>query len=247
MKRVLILAAVAVAVVGPASAEGDYDWLEFGPGVVNWACQPGAAFENVTYHDYAVSHSDWLRRPSGAGAPTLISGEYAIGNCFGLNRNIYEDECLWFDLGTKRLISRVSALFYRSPPTADALSCKGFNVWVSNDNVNWTRVVYDTEDVEYNNTNASPGGNVTVFGGAAYYNQVGTSIFQADGMYYDLAEPAFARYVKITDLVNGWGQGWQFSEVLITNGALDGSPAVPEPATMSLLALGSLALLRRRR
>lgn len=54
-----------------------------------------------------------------------------------------------------------------------------------------------------------------------------------------------AQFVRITDVTQRTNDGWYFNQVLVYGPAE--VPPVPEPATVSLLALGGVALLRRRR
>jgi len=83
----------------------------------------------------------------------------------------------------------------------------------------------------------SPFTEVILSEGAFYPENAGYK----GALSYDFAE-VDARYVRITDAIGGGGDGyWGISQVLV-NGTV-----VPEPATMSLLGLGALALLRRKR
>ena len=72
---------------------------------------------------------------------------------------------------------------------------------------------------------------------------IATSLASNPGVTYDFGGPITAQYIRI-DMDTNWEE--QNSYVGLSEVQFN-TASVPEPSSMSLMALGGLALLRRRR
>jgi archaellum component FlaF (FlaF/FlaG flagellin family) len=93
-----------------------------------------------------------------------------------------------------------------------------FNVWVSEDGLHFAPVTF-------------------LEGTGTYMVNNGEC---RDALSFDIV-PVEAQFVRLTDVTRGGSSHWGLTQILV-NGTV-----VPEPATMSLLAMGAMTLLRRRR
>jgi hypothetical protein len=74
---------------------------------------------------------------------------------------------------------------------------------------------------------------------------VGSGLYDAEGLFFD--DDGGTPWPQVADGNNESAQAWSFATDLTANTTWLNDKIVPEPATMSLLALGGMALLRRRK
>ena len=258
MTKYLLVLAVVASLSFSATAVGvaPFSWLDIPNGMVNWAARsngsdiylhhPSGNFK--TYVSGAVANDGSVDLISGLlpnggfpnGGDNVVGGTNMVRYVSNEDGSYKSGDYIQISLGADlpgvfpRWINNVTALFrttdYAYPATA-------FNVYVSMDGEYWQQVV---ADVLYNESGAAFLQNTVAY----HYTDFSTiahsdPIYKTNGLVYEFA-PVQANYIRITDMRQS-GLAWYASQILVIG------PAVPEPATMSLLALGGLALLRRRR
>jgi len=243
----IIIVVLALALTVPAMAQvdtGEYVHLQsqFPAGTVNWALGAGvevvgAGFYNPQNKDALTDGVMEYRGPwispyfQTAPVPYAVDGDgqYAGG------------DYVQIDLGEARKIDTVAATFSYD---AFRMNSGGFDIWLSTDGVVWYQVELSTTPYIT---------DIPIVDGNSWVDAEhrGTHVHShhssAGAVAYAFAEEE-VRFVRLTDFttsgfgfngVNSSAHLWM-TEVLVTGSV------IPEPATMSLLALGGLAMLRRR-
>jgi len=231
---------VPVLVPFPESKQGDYQYIRVrfdpadggytatgsygGPGLLTvepiggGALKPG---DTVNWANNASFETSIKNVFSGNwGGNQWHDGSFAENHSIvGSLNDMNEGGYLQINLGAERTVDNVLGVCHNSYVPAS------FQVWVS------------TADDENAEGFADSFTLLTPLGSELYPLDNN----KKDALGYDFA-PAQARFVRIMNVTKpDGGEAWMFTQVLV-NGTV-----VPEPATMSLLTLGALTLLRRRR
>jgi len=241
---IVIVLALALAVPAMAQVDtGEYITLrsQFPAGTINWAL--GANVDVVGEGYWSPQNKDALVDGE------MIYRELTFGAYYTTPIAPYvsdddgryvEGDYVQIDLGALVKIDTVTAAFaydnnYR-------MYSGSFEIWLSKDGDAWYQVSLSTtpyiSDIPVQeNWDDTRRGEVI----HPDYSRIGA-------VSYGFAEEE-VRFVRLADFApsnfgigNASSQHCFFTEILVT-----GSVVVPEPATMSLLALGGLAMLRRRK